>query len=92
MIVLSPDALTDIERLRTFLDQVNPGAARRAMAAILMAIERLLRPEGAPRTSTSNNQSSLFLRVKCRRCRLSWRPTSFRIVRSTPIRQVEIAC
>jgi plasmid stabilization system protein ParE len=41
MIVLSPDALTDIERLRTFLDQVSPGAARRAMAAILMAIERL---------------------------------------------------
>jgi toxin ParE1/3/4 len=41
MIVLSPDALTDIERLRTFLDQVNPGAARRAMAAILVAIERL---------------------------------------------------
>jgi plasmid stabilization system protein ParE len=35
MIVLSPDALTDIERLRTFLDQVNPGAARRAVAAIL---------------------------------------------------------
>jgi plasmid stabilization system protein ParE len=29
MIVLSPDALTDVERLRTFLDQANPGAARR---------------------------------------------------------------
>jgi plasmid stabilization system protein ParE len=41
MIVLSPDALADVERLRTFLDQVNPGAARRAMAAMLMAIERL---------------------------------------------------
>jgi toxin ParE1/3/4 len=41
MIVLSPDALADIERLRTFLDRTNPGAARRAMAAILMAIERL---------------------------------------------------
>jgi hypothetical protein len=34
MIVLSPDALADIERLRTFLDQANPGAARRAVAAI----------------------------------------------------------
>ena len=34
MIVLSLDALADIERLRTFLDQANPGAARRAMAAI----------------------------------------------------------
>jgi toxin ParE1/3/4 len=41
MIVLSPDALADIERLRTFLDQVNPGAARRAVEAILIAIERL---------------------------------------------------
>jgi plasmid stabilization system protein ParE len=41
MIVLSPDALADIERLRTFLDQDNPGAAQRAVAAILIAIERL---------------------------------------------------
>ena len=41
MIVFSPDALTDVERLRTFLDQINPGAARRAMVAIVMAIERL---------------------------------------------------
>ena len=41
MIVLTLDALADVERLRAFLDQANPGAARRAMAAILMAIERL---------------------------------------------------
>jgi plasmid stabilization system protein ParE len=41
MIVLSPDALADVERLRTFLDQANPGAARRAMTLILTAIERL---------------------------------------------------
>jgi plasmid stabilization system protein ParE len=41
MIVLSPDAVADVERLRSFLDQANPGAARRAVAAILMAIERL---------------------------------------------------
>src|ERR1700732_3901595 len=34
-------ALADVDRLRTFLDQANPGAARRAMAAILTAIERL---------------------------------------------------
>jgi plasmid stabilization system protein ParE len=33
--------LADIERLRTFLDQANPGAAKRAVAAILMAIELL---------------------------------------------------
>jgi plasmid stabilization system protein ParE len=41
MIVLSPDALADVERLRTFLDEADPGAARRAMAVILVAIERL---------------------------------------------------
>lgn len=41
MIVFSPDAVADVERLRTFLDQVNPEAARRVMAVILTAIERL---------------------------------------------------
>jgi plasmid stabilization system protein ParE len=41
MIVFSPDALADVERVRTFLDEANPGASRRATAAILMAIERL---------------------------------------------------
>jgi plasmid stabilization system protein ParE len=41
MIVLSPDALADVERLRTFLDEADPGAARRAMAVILVAVERL---------------------------------------------------
>jgi plasmid stabilization system protein ParE len=42
MIVFSSDAIVDIKRLRTFLDEINPGAARRAMAAIMMAVERLL--------------------------------------------------
>lgn len=41
MIVLSPEALTDVERLRTFLDQENPEAARRALALIWTAIDRL---------------------------------------------------
>jgi plasmid stabilization system protein ParE len=41
MILVSPDAVADIERLRTFLDLNNPGAARRALAAIWTAIERL---------------------------------------------------
>jgi plasmid stabilization system protein ParE len=41
MIVFSPDAITDIERLRAFLDEANPRSARRAVAAILMAIEGL---------------------------------------------------
>ncbi|MEO6842477.1 MAG: type II toxin-antitoxin system RelE/ParE family toxin [Bradyrhizobium sp.] len=41
MIVLSPDAIEDIERLRNFLEQKSPDAARRAMATIFAAIERL---------------------------------------------------
>jgi plasmid stabilization system protein ParE len=41
MILLSPDAVEDVERLRTFLDQKNPDAARRALAAIWTAIDRL---------------------------------------------------
>jgi plasmid stabilization system protein ParE len=41
MIFLSPDAGEDVERLRSFLDQNNPDAARRAVALIWTAIERL---------------------------------------------------
>jgi plasmid stabilization system protein ParE len=41
MIVLSPDAIEDIERLRSFLERTSPDAAQGAMAAILAAIERL---------------------------------------------------
>jgi plasmid stabilization system protein ParE len=41
MIVLSRDAVEDVERLKTFLDHANPGAARRAMALIWAAIDRL---------------------------------------------------
>lgn len=41
MIVLSPDAIADIDRMRSFLNNKNPGAAQRAMALILSAIERL---------------------------------------------------
>ena len=41
MIIFSPDAVEDVARLRAFLDQRNPGAAQRATAAILAAIERL---------------------------------------------------
>jgi hypothetical protein len=35
MIIFSPDALEDVARLRSFLDDKNPGAAQRAMALIL---------------------------------------------------------
>jgi plasmid stabilization system protein ParE len=41
MILFSPDAVEDVERLRAFLDQNNPGAARRALASIWTAIDRL---------------------------------------------------
>jgi plasmid stabilization system protein ParE len=41
MILLSPDAVEDVERLRAFLDQSNPDAAQRALAPIWTAIERL---------------------------------------------------
>jgi plasmid stabilization system protein ParE len=41
MILLSPDAVEDVERLRTFLDQNNPDAARRALATIWTAVDRL---------------------------------------------------
>ncbi len=41
MIFLSPDALSDIERLRTFLGEKNSAAASRALTAIWAAIEKL---------------------------------------------------
>jgi toxin ParE1/3/4 len=41
MILLSRDAVLDVERLRTFLDQANPDAARRALALIWTTIGRL---------------------------------------------------
>lgn len=41
MILLSPDAVEDVERLRLFLDQHSSGAAQRALASIWRAIERL---------------------------------------------------
>lgn len=41
MILFSPDAVEDVERLRSFLDQSNPDAARRALTLIWAAIGRL---------------------------------------------------
>jgi plasmid stabilization system protein ParE len=41
MILLAPDAVIDIERLRTFLDRDSPDAAQRALASIWTAIDRL---------------------------------------------------
>ena len=41
MILFSPDAVSDVERLRTFLDEKNPDAAGRARSVIWTAVERL---------------------------------------------------
>jgi plasmid stabilization system protein ParE len=41
MIFLSPDAASDIERVREFLDTANPEAAKRALRTIFAALERL---------------------------------------------------
>ena len=41
MIVFSPAALSDIERVREFLDINNPEAAKRALRVIFAALEKL---------------------------------------------------
>ena len=41
MILLSFDAVLDVERVRNFLEGRNPGAARRALAAIWRALEQV---------------------------------------------------
>jgi toxin ParE1/3/4 len=41
MIRLSPDAVLDLERLRTFLDQNNPDVTQRALTRIWTSTERL---------------------------------------------------
>lgn len=41
MILLSAEAVLDIQRVREFLDGKNPHAAQRAMAAIWAALHRL---------------------------------------------------
>ena len=41
MIRFAPDAVSDIERVRQFLDVRNPDAARRAIRTIWSALERV---------------------------------------------------
>ena len=41
MILFSPDAASDIERVREFLDINNPQAAKRALRGIFAALDRL---------------------------------------------------
>ena len=43
MIRLSSEAISDIARLRTFLQSRNPDAAKRALAKIFMILERVER-------------------------------------------------
>lgn len=62
MIVFSPDALEDVARLRSFLDQANPGAARRAMNLIFTAIERLQELPDRGRPTDSKNIRQIVIR------------------------------
>ena len=40
-LIVSPDAITDLDRLRAFLADKNPAASQRAVAAIMTAIQSL---------------------------------------------------
>jgi plasmid stabilization system protein ParE len=42
MILLSPDAVADVERVRSFLHRRNPDAAKRALAAIWRALDQVM--------------------------------------------------
>ena len=55
MIVFSPDSLSDIDRVREFLDINNPEAAKRAMRVIFAALDTLLEfPELGHATSDAD--------------------------------------
>jgi plasmid stabilization system protein ParE len=41
MILLSPDAVLDVERVQSFLEARNPDAAQRALATIWRALEKV---------------------------------------------------
>jgi plasmid stabilization system protein ParE len=56
MILLSPDAVEDVERLRSFLDQNNPGAAGQSLVSIWTAIDRL---QEFPDLGTSTADTSI---------------------------------
>jgi hypothetical protein len=43
VILLSSEAVSDLERVRSFLDQLNPGAAKRALKRIWDALEMVER-------------------------------------------------
>ena len=52
MSVLSPDAVLDVERVRSFLDEINANAAQKALGQIWSALERVQHfPNAGLRTS-----------------------------------------
>jgi plasmid stabilization system protein ParE len=84
MILLSPEAVEDVQRLRTFLDQKNPDAAQRALAVIWTAIDRLqplgrIRAEGVIRHHDVAANGGLRLRLT--------RPTGYEAVWMAGTRQ-----
>jgi plasmid stabilization system protein ParE len=60
MIIFSPDALEDVARLRSFLNEANQGAAQRAMTLILAAIERLQELPDRGRRTDDADQTRVF--------------------------------
>jgi plasmid stabilization system protein ParE len=61
MIVLSPEAASDIERVREFLDVNNPEAAKRALRAIFTALERLQEFPGLGRPTEDSRIRQLII-------------------------------
>ena len=54
-LIVSPEAIADLERLRAFLADKNPAAAQRAAAAIIGAIQSLdMFPDRGHPTSTAD--------------------------------------
>ena len=58
MILFSPDALADIERLRGFLEEKSPEAAKRALSVLWAGLEKLgdFPALGAPTTNPEIRQ------------------------------------
>lgn len=64
MILLSPDAVEDVARLRSLLDQSNPDAAQRALASIWAAIDRLQEFPHAALTVIASALSFLYRAIR----------------------------
>jgi len=62
MIVFSPDALSDIERVREFLDIKNPDAAKRALRTIFTALETVHGSPGLGRPTEDSEIRQIVIR------------------------------